>query len=335
MSAKIKRKVWRFGSIFIIAAVGSLLFGCKTKSGERSLPIIVTNIAVKKSQPANSVVSNSIPNEIKNRANAETSETFPNNSVKKSPANSRFDSAAAQNLNLAKNLVWAFGGKQQRGWYLYKPLICHAIGVEIEASENDFAAGLSDWQKANGLPPNGILDETALAVLVTKWQANRLKVRGYASPNELLVAPTADFYDVARPDELRQVERETYAAYKKLAAAAIADKSLNLANNGRGELASSERFLKIVSSFRSREYQNKLRRETPDSGRAGLAVGSSPHFTGRALDVYVGGEPVITKDENRAVQVNTKIYLWLVKNAGKFGFKPYFYEPWHWEYAPD
>jgi LAS superfamily LD-carboxypeptidase LdcB len=153
--------------------------------------------------------------------------------------------------------------------------------------------------------------------------------------SELLTVPTVDFYDVSRPDELRQVHRDTYVAYKKLVAAAIADKSLNLANKDRDELAASEKFLKIVSSFRSREYQDKLRRESPNSGRAGLAVGNSPHFTGRALDIYVGGEPVITKDENRAIQINTKIYLWLVKNAGRFGFKPYFYEPWHWEYAPD
>ena len=25
--------------------------------------------------------------------------------------------------------------------------------------------------------------------------------------------------------------------------------------------------------------------------------------------------------------------MWLVQNADKFGFRPYFYEPWHWEYA--
>ncbi len=75
-------------------------------------------------------------------------------------------------------------------------------------------------------------------------------------------------------------------------AAAAANKSLNLAVKGNGELAPAEKFLKIVSSFRSREYQQKLRRESPNSGRAGLAVKNSPHFTGRALDIYVGGEPV-------------------------------------------
>jgi LAS superfamily LD-carboxypeptidase LdcB len=116
-----------------------------------------------------------------------------------------------------------------------------------------------------------------------------------------------------------------------MVAAAIADRSLGLAHNKR-ELAPDEKFLKIISSYRSREYQEKLRRESPNSGTAGLAV-NSPHFTGRALDVYVGGDPVDTRDSNRAIQVETRVYRWLVKNAERFGFRPYCYEPWHWEYV--
>ena len=99
-----------------------------------------------------------------------------------------------------------------------------------------------------------------------------------------------------------------------------------------GELAAGEKYLKVISAFRSREYQNHLRKQSPNSGRAGLAV-NSPHFTGRALDIYVGGEPVSTKDDNRAIQTETRVYRWLVKNAARFGFRPYFYEPWHWEYV--
>ena len=68
------------------------------------------------------------------------------------------------------------------------------------------------------------------------------------------------------------------------------------------------------------------------AGTAGLAM-NSPHFTGRALDLYVGGDPVDTRDSNRAIQVNTPAYKWLVRNAERFGFRPYFYEPWHWEYV--
>ena len=60
---------------------------------------------------------------------------------------------------------------------------------------------------------------------------------------------------------------------------------------------------------------------------------NSPHFTGRALDVYVGGEPVDTQDSNRALQVQTPVYQWLVRNAERFGFRPYCYEPWHWEFV--
>ncbi len=359
MTVKDKNKIGGLNSILIFAVAGCLLCGCEVNAIEQSSGNGNTNATVNKSQRLNFAASNSFSNNIdnatddnangaantetnsaasivvKSAANAEVSETPAVNSPKKNSTNSQFASAAAQNLILARNLAWTFGGKTQTGWYIYKPLICNTIGAANEASENDFAEALARWQAANELAPNGVLDNVTLALFVSKWQSNRLKIRGYAAPNELLIAPTIDFYDVSRPDELRQVQRDTYVAYKKLLAAAIADKSLNLVNKDRDELAASENFLKIVSAFRSRDYQEKLRRESPNSGRAGLAVNNSPHFTGRALDIYVGGEPVTTKDENRAVQINTKVYQWLIKNAGKFGFKPYFYEPWHWEYAPD
>jgi LAS superfamily LD-carboxypeptidase LdcB len=169
--------------------------------------------------------------------------------------------------------------------------------------------------------------------MVSDWQSDRLKNRTYATPDQLLTAPPSDFYDPSRADELRQVERETYAAYKRMLAAAIAESTLKLAHKSSDELAPAEKYFKIVSAFRSREYQENLRRKSPNAGSAGLAVNNSPHFTGRALDLYVGGSPVDTKDANRAIQVNTPAYRWLVRNAERFGFRPYFYEPWHWEYV--
>jgi len=68
--------------------------------------------------------------------------------------------------------------------------------------------------------------------------------------------------------------------------------------------------------------------------RVGTAVpGTSPHHTGRAIDVHVGGE--ISKDKkNVAYQRNQPAYQWLVCNAARFGFYPYHVEPWHWEYNP-
>ena len=245
---------------------------------------------------------------------------------------SAFAVAAAENLLLKNELNWTFGGKQQRGWYLYDLLIGRTLNMPRDPDPCDFAAAVAAWQKSKGLSPSGIIDEDSLMAIVSQWQSNRLKNRVYAEPSQLVTAPSLDFYDSERLTELRQVERSTYAAYKRMVAAAIADPTLNLAHTASAELAPTEKFLKIISSFRSREYQDQLRRQSPNAGSAGLAV-NSPHFTGRALDIYVGGDPVDTRDSNRAIQVNTPAYQWLVKNAERFGFRPYFYEPWHWEYV--
>lgn len=245
---------------------------------------------------------------------------------------------AQRNALLQSDLVWSFGGKQQRGWYLYTPLINRLLnikkGTKHEAAAEGFAKAVARWQTKAGLAPSGVLDESSLNAMIKEWQGRRLKDRTPTQPDQLLTAPVSDYYDPTRAAELRQVERQAYAAYKRMVAAALADRSLGLARQGKSELAPSEKYLKIISSFRSREYQEKLRRESPSAGSAGLAV-NSPHFTGRALDLYVGGEPVDTRDANRAIQVQTRVYLWLVRNAERFGFQPYFYEPWHWEYVGD
>ncbi|HKP46302.1 MAG TPA: D-alanyl-D-alanine carboxypeptidase family protein [Pyrinomonadaceae bacterium] len=244
---------------------------------------------------------------------------------------SEFTNAAARNALLSNSLEWTFGSKQQHGWYLYLPLIRQTLNNNQDVQSVGFAKAVAMWQKKNGLPSTGVLDDTSLYALIKLWQGARLKDRSIASADQLVTAPISEFYDPTRAEELRKVERSTYAAYKRLVAGAVADKSLGLASN-KGELGPNEKFLKIVSAFRSRDYQDKLRRESPNSGSAGLAV-NSPHFTGRALDLYVGGEPVDTRDPNRQIQINTRVYQWLVKNADKYGFRPYFYEPWHWEYV--
>lgn len=247
-------------------------------------------------------------------------------------ATSPFAAAASQNAALRNDLAWTFGGKQQHGWYLYNLLISKTLDTEHDPDTSDFAAAMAKWQKRTGLGMNGIVDENSLMRMISQWQSDRLKTRDVADPSQLLTAPPSDFFDPSRAPELRQVERNTYTAYKKMLAAAIADPTLKLAHTSNEDLAAKEQYFKIVSAFRSRDYQDELRRKSPNSGTAGLAV-NSPHFTGRALDLYVGGDPVDTKDANRAIQVNTPAYRWLVRNAERFGFRPYFYEPWHWEYV--
>lgn len=235
---------------------------------------------------------------------------------------SDFTAAAGQNAVLRNELSWTFGGKQQRGWYLYDLLIAKTLNTDDNPVTSDFAEDLAGWQKKRRLGADGVLDQDVLMALVSQWQSVRLKNRAPAQPDQLMTAPPSDFYDPGRAAELRQVERNAYEAYKQMIAAAAADL----------KLTPTSKYLKIVSSYRSREYQDQLRKNSPNSGSAGLAV-NSPHFTGRALDIYVGGSPVDTKDSNRAIQVNTPAYKWLVHNAERFGFRPYFYEPWHWEYV--
>src|SRR4030095_2374727 len=248
------------------------------------------------------------------------------------PSSAAFADAAAKNVVFRDELPWTFGGKQQRGWYLYDLLLRETLRTQSTTATSDFAAALSTWQDARGLGSNGILDENSLMAIVSYWQGNRLKDRTPATAEQLVTAPSSEFYDPERDAELRQVERNTYEAYKRMLAAALAEPTLKLDHGGPDQLAPSEQFFKIVSAHRSREYQEKLRRESPYAGSAGLAV-NSPHFTGRALDLYVGGDPGATRDSNRAIQVNTPVYQWLVRNAERFGFRPYFYEPWHWEYV--
>ena len=275
--------------------------------------------------PSDSVESKVKPTALRRERHAE-------DAGERSLTSSSFSTAVTRNAQLRTELSWTFGGKQQRGWYLYSALIGRLLDTELDPTSEGFASALALWQEQSGLGPSGVLDEESLYAMVSRWQEARLKDRTQAAGEKMLVAPASDFYDPSRIDELRLVERETYAAYKRMVAAAVSDRSLGLAANSDGALALEEKYLKIMSSFRTRDYQERLRRESPHAGRAGLAV-NSPHFTGRALDLYVGGEPVDTKDSNRAVQVETHVYKWLVRNAERFGFRPYYYEPWHWEYV--
>lgn len=246
---------------------------------------------------------------------------------------SAFSRAAAANAGLRNTLTWAFGGKTQTGWNIYVPLIAHTIGAESGPDSTEFALALSRWQATKGLPETGVLDRSTLEAFTRHWQSRRLGRAGLSADANLQAAPIDEFFDPTRSPDLLKLEQQTYAAYKKMLAAAAKDLKGELKLTPNGDLAPGEKFLRIVSAYRSPEYQAALRKKEPNAGRAALAK-NSPHSTGHALDIYVGGEPVKTLDANRLIQVQTPAYKWLVKNAEKFGFYPYFYEPWHWEYVP-
>jgi len=243
----------------------------------------------------------------------------------------KFAAAAFENRRLRRSLQWPFGAKTQTGWNVYVPLISYAIGTDSDPDSAEFALAVSKWQQKSGLDGTGVLDQATLESFTKYWQSRRLGRGTLAALDTLLAAPIGDFFDSTRSPDLLQLEAETYAAYKRMIAAAAKDLQLKL--SGSGVLAANEKFLKIISAYRSPAYQESLRKKEPNAGRAALAT-NSPHSTGHALDIYVGGEPVKTEDSNRLLQVQTPAYKWLVKNADRFGFYPYFYEPWHWEYVP-
>ena len=156
-------------------------------------------------------------------------------------SSSPLSAVVARNVQLQTDLIWTFGGKQQHGWYLYATLIGRLLDTEMDPTTEGFAAALTLWQKHAGLAQTGVLDETSLNAMVSKWQQTRLKNRAPASSDKMIVAPSSDFYDPSRKDELRMVEPETYAAYKRMVAAAVSDRSLSLDGHG-GDLARSEKY---------------------------------------------------------------------------------------------
>jgi len=50
-----------------------------------------------------------------------------------------FSTAAAQNASLRNEVSWTFGGKQQRGWYLYDLLIGKTLDTPHDPITNEFA----------------------------------------------------------------------------------------------------------------------------------------------------------------------------------------------------
>ncbi len=241
--------------------------------------------------------------------------------------------AAQANKKLAAQLKWDFAGTTQSGWYIYIPIISQTIGSEASIDTPQFAAALAAWQQQQNLSISGILDEESWQRMVSLLQENRLKSRDYPPLEELITVSAKEFFDPERPQELRQVHQKAYVAYKRMIAAAYLDTKVAeaMADKDNWEAQS---YFKIISAWRSREYQEELRKRQGNPSRIALAK-FSPHFTGRALDIYVGGIAVSTENSNRAKQVNSPAYQWLVRHAAEYGFRPYFYEPWHWEYVSE
>jgi D-alanyl-D-alanine carboxypeptidase len=93
--------------------------------------------------------------------------------------------------------------------------------------------------------------------------------------------------------------------------------------------------LKLVSGFRGPAEEAA---RCADGGcNTRTRAHCSAHRTGLAMDLYLdhlpGQDVTSTANANRAAMARTPAYRWLVANADRFGFLPYPFEPWHWEWT--
>jgi zinc D-Ala-D-Ala carboxypeptidase len=240
------------------------------------------------------------------------------------PAASATTNAASENT-LLLNLF----GREETGWLFYVPLMANEIGTDCPAETPGFAKALGAWQSAHGLAGSGIVDVATLQKLKQVWQAKRPFVvqsahQCPAPPVEstLSQATTAESYG----GKVIQLRAEALAAYRDLVAAARKD----------GVLSPGLQLLAIFSAYRSPEY-DAARCAVQNNCHGVVRAACSAHRTALAMDVYLGAAPGFgpdsSADANRLYISRTPIYRWLVKNAVRFGFVNYPFEPWHWEFV--
>jgi len=241
--------------------------------------------------------------------------------------------AAAAHANAAslQSLFWAPFGRPENGWATYSPLIAREIHTRCEPESPGFAAALAAWQADQLLPADGIMTAAVFARMKGVIQTRRPFVR-LSAQRVCPAPPAASALAQAAPDEgyggkAIQLRPGALAAYRQLVAAARADVPA---------IAADPRTLTIFSGFRSPAY-DAARCATEHNCQGIVRASCSPHRTGLAMDLYVGQAPGYgpdsSADPNRLFMTGTPAYRWLVLNADRFGFVPYPFEPWHWEWT--
>jgi len=249
-----------------------------------------------------------------------------------SRAGEAWSSAAASNAISLYSLEWAPFGASEMGWETYLPLLQHELGTGCDADTPDFAAALAAWQARYDLIPTGIFDQPSFQVLKGVLQERRPFVMARVR-NECPEPPPINLLGYLSPEEehadrlTRLLRRDVLDAYRRMAVAARAEVP---------DAAADPELLQIFSAFRDPEADAARCAAQGNCDGLRRAV-CSPHRTGTAVDLYVGqivGLGVDSTDPaSRLMMTRGATYRWLVQNAGRFGFVPYLYEPWHWEWV--
>lgn len=239
--------------------------------------------------------------------------------------------AAAGNGRTLQSLEWQPFGREY-GWETYLPMTQQEIGTRCGAATPAFAAALAAFQARYGLQADGRFGPATFEVLKGIWQERRpfvmARVRGEcpAYP-ERQSLEEFDWREetIQRPGRMGQPV--AIAAYRRMVRDARAEVP---------ELAANPNLLTVYSTYRHPDIDGV--RCEDEANCDGLRRAScSAHRTGWAFDINVGEAPgygiASTNAYNRLVQSRGPAYRWLVRNAARYGFVNYIYEPWHWEYV--
>ncbi len=241
--------------------------------------------------------------------------------------------AAAADFNRVAETELSFSpfGRPETGWALYVPQISETIGAGCVPESQGFAKAVAAWQAAHGLTPDGALSPETFLTLKGVWQERRpfvmLRVQGIcpAGADEGSLATLNP--DEALGDKPVRMRPEALSALRRMRAEAQRDVP---------DARDDPNLLAAFSAYRS-PAADAARCEVEHNCQGTVRAQCSAHRTGLAVDLDVGFAPGFKADNsadfNRLYQSRTPTYRWLVRNAARFGFVNYVFEPWHWEWT--
>ncbi|HEY1073019.1 M15 family metallopeptidase [Brevundimonas sp.] len=245
-----------------------------------------------------------------------------------------WDGAAQANGMSLYTLEWSPFGSAEWGWETYTPLIQREIGTPCDPASPAFAEALAGFQARYGLAATGQFDQATFQVFRGLWQERRpfvmARVRGECpEPPPISLLGYLDPAEEHAQRITRLLRHDVLDAYRRMAAAARAEVPA---------IAADPELMQIFSGFRDPEA-DAARCAAQGNCDGVRRAACSPHRTGTAIDIHVGhvaGMGVDSTDPlSRRHMAQGPAYRWLVANASRFGFIPYVFEPWHWEWTGD
>jgi D-alanyl-D-alanine carboxypeptidase len=238
---------------------------------------------------------------------------------------------AASNAASLRTLAWAPFRRPETGWEIYAPLVAREIATACPPDSSGFAARLAAFERRERLPVDGVLAESDFLRIKGLIQSRRpflMSTLNAPCPDP----PPPRALRASRPGEGYKgsdfrLARRALAAWRRMAAAARAEDPA---------IAADPDSLTVFSGYRD-PAADAARCLAEGNCQGVVRAACSAHRTGRAVDLYVGQAPGYppdsSADENRLFMSQGPAYRWLVRNADRFGFTNYPFEPWHWEWT--